>query len=507
MVKLRDYQISVVREERVRPNVLIVAPMGAGKTLATLTATTALVLTNHVCDTSQAALSASVTSIREGIKNILIIAPKRVAKSVWAQEAAEYEMPLNIRYCERSADIKMMLVEPAHHRICVCSVTRISEIPHGCWEMVIIDESTLFGNKKSQRSGEARRICSSNMSARLRAHPLYFPIEGMKVQRRILLTGTPIHGGYEKLWHQIFLLDGGAALGKSLTAFREKYMYVRRHAQGAYTLWGMREDMIPQLHEDIKHLVYIVKDCVKLPPMLYKEVYIELPAKRMREYEEFERESIINFQAEQQVQGFIPLSANMMPDGTVSLGGYKRLDHPYKDTKTLCAFAASSRGIKLRQLASGCVYADETNKTYSVTHTEKLDALKEVVEVAERGILVAYSFKSEYNELKIAFPEARRLETAQDIEDWNAGRIPIALVHPASVGHGLNLQHGGCIVVWYSLTYDAELYAQLNKRVHRSGQEDTVSIIHLLARGTIDTKILKALRAKEAKADEFNNSL
>lgn len=449
-IELRDYQKRIVREEVTRPNLLVVAPMGAGKTLSTLFAVSALI-------SAPASASGAHTSGR--VRNVLIIAPKRVAKSVWAQEAVEYDLGLNIRFCERAVDIKLFLVEPANHRICVCSVTRITEIPDGCWDMVIIDESTLFGNKKALRSKEVRRICN-------------------RVPRRVLLTGTPIHGGYEKLWHQIFLLDGGKALGKTLTEFRQTYMRVKYQMAGVVTVWEINPVMVPQLHAAIAHLVYVVRDSVALPPILFKNVYVDLPPKRMREYELFERESVLEFQ-----------------DGDPYAG----------EPKKLVAFAASSRGVKLRQLASGCVYADETNKTYSVTHTEKIEALKELVEAAERGVLVAYSFRSEYEELRKAFPAARRLETAQDIEDWNAGRIDMALAHPASVGHGLNLQRGGCVAVWFSLTYDAELYAQFNKRLHRPGQRDTVSVIHLITRNTIDDKVLRVLQSKQDRADEFTH--
>lgn len=442
MIELREYQKAIVRAEVENKHLLVVAPMGSGKTLSTLTALAALIY-------------------REGLTNVLIIAPKRVAKSVWVQEALGYGMGLNARFCERAVDVKLFLLEPANHRVCVCSVTRIEEIPHGFWDMVIVDESTLFGNKKAKRSKEARRVCN-------------------KVPRRLLLTGTPIHGGYEKLWHQVFLLDGGKALGKTLTEFRQKYMQIKYQMHGVVTVHEINPAMLPQLTDDVKSLVYVVKDNAKLPPLIYKNIYVDLPTHRRDEYDEFERTSVIAFREEKGMSA-------------------------YSTNKTLVAFAASARGIKLRQLASGCVYADETNKTYSVTHKEKIEALKEVVEAVDRGVLVAYCFKSEYEELKRAFPTARRIETVKDIEDWNAGRIPVALVHPASVGHGLNLQFGGDVAVWYSLTYDAELYAQFNKRIHRPGQVgETVSVLHLITRSTIDEKILKALQHKEANAEAFS---
>ena len=159
--------------------------------------------------------------------------------------------------------------------------------------------------------------------------------------------------------------------------------------------------------------------------------------------------------------------------------------------------------MKLRQFASGFVYTDDEHKTYVTTHREKIEALKELVEGFDGGVLVAYQFKSEYEELKKAFPKARRIETDEDVVSWNEGRMPMALVHPSSVGHGLNLQFGGHVLVWFSLTYDAELYAQLNKRLHRSGQTSAVSIIHLIARGTIDERVLSILRKKENYAKDF----
>jgi SNF2 family DNA or RNA helicase len=453
MIELRSYQKAIVDEELKRNNMMVVAGMGTGKTLSTLVTTSILILRSSLP-------SSSVPSC-ECVKNVLIIAPKRVAKTVWVQEAFKYETGLTIRFCEKAVDIKLFLTEQHNHRICVCSVTRIEEIPHGCWDMIILDESTLFGNKMSLRSKEARRICN-------------------KVNRRFLLTGTPVHGGYEKLWHQIFLLDGGKALGTSLTKFREKYMRVKYNLKGVVTIWEVNPAMIQTLHNDIRHLVYVVKDNINMPPVLYKNIEIELPAKRMLEYDEFERESIVRFQEER---------------GT----------NPYSNSKTLAAFAASSRGIKLRQLASGCVYADETNTTYSVTHKEKIEAIKELIDSIDSPILVVYAFQSELKELKNAFPKAVKLDKPEDIDNWNAGKIPMAVAHPASISHGLNLQFGGHNIIWFSLTYDAELYAQLNKRLDRPGQTEIVSVLHLIARGTIDEKVLKTLKGKEVLAENFKN--
>ena len=439
--ELRDYQKGIVQKILTQDRVLIVAPMGAGKTLSTLTALTALI-------------------VRGDVKNALIVAPKRVAMSVWVQEAQDRNMGLHIRFCKKALDVKLFLCEPVSHHIAVCSVTRIDEIPHGCWDCIIMDESTLFKHKQSLRSREARRLCNG-------------------VKHRIALSGTPIHNGVEGLFHQCFLLDAGKSLGKSLTEFRSRYMRERYRVNGVVTIYEADPLRIPALMADCRNLVHVVNSNAKLPPILYKDVAIELPRKRMAEYEVFEETNVFAFTTE---------------TGADPYNGKPR---------TLLAFCRTSLGMKLRQFASGMLYIDDSHSAYEVIHKEKIEALKEIADTYDGGLLVAYQFQSEYAELKKAFPKARKLETNADIEAWNAGDVPMALVHPASVGHGLNLQFGGHVLVWFSLTYDAELYAQLNKRLHRSGQTETVSVLHLIAKRTIDEKVLKVLQRKEQNAEDF----
>lgn len=440
MLKLLPRQLKIVDAITTRKQVLVVAPMGAGKTLATL-----------------ASIASMIYS--ERVKHILIVGPKRVASSVWEQEAEAFNLGLHIKYCKNRADLLLFLNDGASHHICVYSVTRIEEVPHGFWDVVIMDESTLFKNHKAKRSKEIRRICN-------------------KVPCRVELSGTPIHNGYEGLWHQCFLLDGGKALGKTLGEFRRRYMIEAYKVNGVVSIYKIDPQRISQLIEDCRHLIFVVADEIDLPPILEKTVRVKMPAMRQKQYKQFEQDYIVQFERETSKSAF-------------------------STTENIVAFSRVSLGMKLRQFASGFMYNDDSHETWIEVHREKIEALRELHETHDGPILVTYQFQSEYAELLKAFPAARRLQTNADIEDWNARRIPIGLVHPMSCGHGLNLQKGGCVLVWFSLTYDAELYAQLNKRLHRPGQRDTVSVIHLIAEGTIDEKLLKILHAKEDHAKRF----
>lgn len=438
---LHDYQKGIVKAINDKPNLLLISPIASGKTLSVLTALM-----------SQSYLGR--------IKNALIIAPKRVAMSTWVQEARKFGMPYNIAFCKTSADIKLHLMQDGFN-VCVCSVTRIKDIPHGCWDMVVGDESSLFGNKKSDRSKEARRICNG-------------------VQRRVLMTGTLAYGGFEKLWHQVFLLDAGKSLGKTLTEFRTRYMQVKYNLPGKVTVYELRAGADTEIYEAIKHITHVVKKGADMPEALHEVRYIDLPPSRLSEYQQFERDSVLRFKEEEGKEAFA-------------------------SDKTLVAFASSTRGIKLRQLASGYVYTDVERTAYSAFHNAKMEALKEIIETADRGVMVAYEFISEYQELKKCFPNARKLETPKDIEDWNAGRIHVVLCHRQSLAHGLNLQFGGSTLVWFTPDYDAETVDQLNGRLVRPGQTDIVSIIYLLARDTIDSRVLRIALNKIDKAKSFIN--
>lgn len=441
---LRDYQCDMVNAIKARRQLLVVAPMGAGKTLATLTAIYEL-----------------TKSTASRVRRVLILAPKRVAQCVWVQESQQFfGTSLNIRYCERAADVKLHLITPAPHHIAVCSVTRIDELPHGCWDMVVMDESTLFKHKRANRSTEARRICNG-------------------VVRRVALTGTPIHNGHEGLWHQCFLLDAGKALGRTLTEFRNRYEYIKYRVNGVVSVYELDPARFPALLRDVRPLVHVVNPTIDLPECLYKTVRIEMPEAQMKQYRKFEAENVTTFEEQTGTQAYS------------------------EDPKTLVAFSRTSLGMKLRQFASGLVYTDESHKSYTVAHTAKLTFLKDFAGTVDGNIIVMYQFQSELAELKKTFPAGRQLTDDKDVEDWNKGKIRVAFAHPASIGHGLNLQFGGHTMIWFSLTYDAELYAQANKRLHRSGQSQPVSIVHLITKDTIEERVLKILQKKEDSAKTF----
>lgn len=441
-VELNEAQRIIEQAIVTRRRIMIVAPMGAGKTLATLHALEQL----------------------PELRRVLVIAPKRVAQSVWVQEAEKFQSSLHVRFCLRALDVKLFLMEPSDRKLCVCSVTRIGEIPHGCWDAVILDESTLFKHPRSIRSKQARRICN-------------------KVPYRILLTGTPIHNGYEGLWHQCLLVDGGAALGRSLTEFRRRYERVKFQVNGVVSVYEVDPQKTHLLAQDCRPIVCVVRNYVALPPILYKTIAVALPDAVLARYKDFEASSVLTYREQ---------------TGTDAFDGKER---------TLIAFSRASLGLKLRQFASGFLYTDEQCVQYQRLHRAKIETLRDIAEAQDRPILVAYQFRSELAELQASFPRSRTLDTAADIEEWNAGCIPMGLVHPQSCGHGLNLQDGGCTLVWFSLTYDAELYAQLNKRLHRRGQCDTVSILHLVAAATIDERIMKVLLKKQTEANMFNEQI
>ena len=292
-----------------------------------------------------------------------------------------------------------------------------------------------------------------------------YPEDGNKlfVKRIIGLTGTPSSNGLMDLWAEFRLLDLGKRLGRFITEYRNNYFVPdKRNGQIIYS-YKPQPYAEERIYGQISDITISMKstDHLKMPELLSSEYEVHLSDDEVTRYEELKQELVLE-----------------LPDGEIT-----------------AANAASLTG-KLSQLANGAIYSD-TGDTIEF-HDRKLDALEDIIESANgKPVLVAYWFKHDLSRIKKRF-DVREIKSSKDITDWNAGKIPVAVIHPASAGHGLNLQAGGSTLIWFGLTWSLELYQQTNARLWRQGQTSgTVVIEHIITKGTIDERILNALSKKE----------
>lgn len=426
------YQIFTTQHIIDNPAAGALLDMGLGKTVSTLTAIDILINRNME------------------VNKVLVVAPKRVTETVWYEETQKWDHLKHLRVVKvtgNETQRKMALMQKAD--VYLISVDNFAWLVglYGTgfpFDMCVIDESSLFKNHKSKRFTMMKMI-----------RPL--------VKRVVILTGTPAPNGLTDLWSQIYMLDRGVRLGEMITAFREKY-FVPDKMQGYQVFkYRPREGGEKMIYDAIGDICVSMKseDHLDLPDCIYNTVKVPISAEARRQYEEFEEAQVLAL-----------------------------------DTgEDITAINAVALSIKLTQFANGAVY--DANLKYHEVHSGKLDALKELHETAQgQSMLVFYWFKHDLERLCRTFPKARILKTKQDIDDWNAGKIDMAFAHPASAGHGLNLQEGGSISVWFGLTWDLQLYQQANKRLHRQGQKKTVIIHHLAVPGTMDMDILRAIEMK-----------
>lgn len=314
---------------------------------------------------------------------------------------------------------------------------------------VIIDESSSFKSPQAKRFKALRKV-----------RP--------KIDRLVELTGTPAPNNLLDLWPQIYLLDQGERLGKTITQYRNTYFTPGQKNGHIVYSWKLLPGAEKAIHEKISDICVSMKakDYLKLPPRTDNTVEVELSPKSWRKYKELEREYVLE-----------------LPESDV-----------------IASNAAVLSG-KLSQLASGCIY-DENGDAIKI-HQEKLDALERVVEDAQgQPILIFYRFRHEAERIEKRFKQVKRLDVAAgDVKKWNDGKIPLLLAHPKSAGHGLNLQQGGHIIVWFGNDWPLELYQQANARLDRQGQTEPVIIHHLIAKGTIDEDVMKSLANKEVGQD------
>jgi len=407
-----------------KPFVGLFLDMGLGKTVSSLTA---------VNDLIYDWLS---------ISKVLVIAPKRVAWSVWPAEQKKWDHLSLLRVAVvmgTEKQRKTALQSSAD----VYAINR-ENIPwlvaqyQAAWpfKMVIIDESSSF---------------KSHDSARFKAMKMVRPF----IERLILLTGTPAGNGLMDLWAQIYLLDQGQRLGKFITDYRDRF-FIKK-----YFKYIPREGAEDQIYDLISDICVSMKaeDYLDLPKCTIQDFRVSLTPQELAKYEEFEKERV--------------------------------LDLNIQDVNEITAVNAAVLTGKLLQFANGAIY--DENKNWHVMHEAKIEALEEILEAAgDNPVMVAYSYKHDLERLKKHFKalNPRTLESQKDVDDWNAGKIKMLLLHPASGGHGLNLQFGGHIIVWFGNTWSLELYQQLNKRLDRPGQKHPVLIIRIIAEGTMDEKVI-----------------
>ena len=400
----------------------------------------------------------TLTAINELVNNlfavgrVLIIAPLRVAETTWPDEILKWGFDLKISAVigSRQQRERALNVDADIYTVNRENVEWLCKECGTDWpfDMVVIDESSSFKNPQAKRFRALKRV-----------RPL--------IHRIVELTGTPTPNGLMDLWSQIYLLDCGERLGRGISAYRKKWFYPGAGYGHVVYDWIPREHAHEEIYQAISDICISMKseDYLTLPPVVKNLVRVKLPGAVQKRYKQLERDFIL----------------------------------PLGDSDILATTAATLSN-KLIQFANGFCY--DENGDPAIMHEQKLDALQEIIEDNPyHTVMVFYWYKEDLAMLKKRFSKAKELKTAKDISDWNAGKIPLLLVHPASAGHGLNLQQGGSLAVWYSLTWSLELYQQANKRLHRSGQEHTVIIHHIIAEGTLDEDIMKALEDKREGQD------
>lgn len=396
-------------------------------------------------------LTAIKNLIEKGeVKRVLVIAPLRVAKNTWPDELKKWEHLSGLSYSVAIGTPdkrKKALTEKTD--IVITNRENVEWLVNKSgvrfdFDMVVIDELSSFKSYRTNR-----------FKALLKVRPF--------VSRIVGLTGTPSSNGLMDLWAQFRVLDMGERLGRYITRYREGYfMPDKRNAQVVFSykpLPGAEE----RIYDKIGDITISMKarDYLKMPDLVTSEVYVDMPDDGRSKYE------------------------NLLSDMVVDI----------KDEEIDAANAAVLSN-KLLQMANGAIYTD--SKNVLKIHDAKLDALEDLIESANgKPVLVAYWFKHDLERIKARFPYAREIKTSDDIRAWNRGDILVGLIHPASAGHGLNLQDGGSAIIWFGLTWSLELYQQTNARLYRQGQKNTVVIQHIITKDTIDERVLMAIAKKE----------
>lgn len=445
-MKLTLHNYQVVAKDFIigHPNAAVILDMGMGKTATTLSAVNELMFD------------------RFEVTKVLVIAPLRVANTVWSDEIEQWAELRHLRYSkivgtskqrkvalQKDADIYIVNRENLPWLVEQCS-------PYFKWDMVVIDELSSFKSWQSKR-----------FKAFMAMRPY--------MKRIVGLTGTPSSNGLMDLFAEFKVIDGGERLGRFIGEFRSRYFEEgRRNGNIVYEYIPM-DYAECQIQDKISDITISMKalDYLDMPDLISTKRLVRMSEKEKEKYIQFKKEYVLS-----ELDGLEVTAAN-----------------------------AASLTNKLVQLSNGAVYSDD--HTVVPLHEQKLDALEDILESANgEPVLVAYWFKHDLTriigrleKLKV---KCRVLKTEEDIREWNKGNVPVGLLHPAGAGHGLNLQKGGHNLVWFGLTWSLELYQQTNARLWRQGQEaETVVIQHIVTEGTIDEEILKALENKDAQQERL----
>jgi len=434
--------------------------MGLGKTVSTLTTINRLIYEELEID------------------NVLIVAPKRVVLTVWNDEIERWTHLSKLSIIrvigDRNERIKALNTKANIHIISrdnfawLCGLYGGMKLP---FDMFVLDESSSFKSYKSQRFKAARGVRPS-------------------FKRVVILTGTPVPNGLLDLWAQMYIVDRGERLEKTISRYREKYFKPGQSNGHVVFNYNLITDGEKIIHEKIDDICISMKaaDYLELPERIDNFIKVKMPAALKKQYDDFEKSKVLEL-----------MQADEFKD--------EEFDENLV-LKEISVVNAAALSNKLLQFANGAVY-DEEREVHHI-HDLKIEALNDIIDDSGgKNLLVAWAYRHDLDRLKVALKQykPRELKTEQDIRDWNNGLIRIALVHPKSAGHGLNLQAGGCIIVWFGLTWSLEEYQQLNARLHRQGQTEVVTIHHIILDDTHDNDVMSALNAKDRKQENLMKAI
>lgn len=445
----RSYQKLIVDNILYNKRTAVFAGMGLGKTASTLEAIR------------------QIKAVRPSL-TVLIIAPLRVAQSTWPDEVRKWDSFKNLRVSVICGSAKArrdaLLADADIYTINYENIPWLVEELKGDWffDLIVADESTrLKGLRARQGTQRAKALAK-----------VAFKSEGF-----VELTGTPAPNGLLDLWGQMWFLDKGARLGKSFSAFQKEFFYPISRGGGAtrWVEWKLQEGSDKRIKRRIEDVSITVnpEDYFDVAKNIFNDIVVELPREVMRQYRKFARELYLELEGGEEITA---------------------------------ANAAVKTG-RLLQMASGAVYTED-GESYNLIHGAKIEALKSVIEEANGApVLCAYSYRHEVDRILKAFPFARVLDKSpQTIRDWNEGKIPLLLAHPASCGHGLNLQDGGNILVFFSCTWSLELHDQIVERIGavrqaQAGHDRPTFVHYLIAKGTLDEAVKERLATKRDVLD------